>query len=438
MCVRRFMSSVVLLLAVTACGRPEGKTLPPETWFVDDDFSAGEFGAGTCQGSAWIPDRGLTLGPGQQEGSFVSRILDAGRSVSWEYIAWVPLGHYGQALPDQGASETRGLGAVSMAENVLLLHLDGSDPVATGGKLTDGSGRGNDAIVSTASGSGSVGFAEGPFRQALADTLDTHAYVPLSARRDFDFRLSDFTWSLWVKTTQDCAGNKVYLGVEDGVAGQPHLWFGCYSSTAAYELCTECTSGGCAGGFFALKRGEEGQNARFCGKRAINDGAWHQMAVVKRGHDDAVVSLYVDGELEHEVTAHFADAIVFSSGPQLAIGAFSKGTYQSEASLDEVAIWRRALAAEEVRSLYLRGSLRLGFQVRGCLDATCSGDPAFVGPGDSPSALFADEMGGDHSRVQASLAGVSASRYLQYRLVLASRAPPETPVVSSVNVVPSP
>jgi len=147
----------------------------------------------------------------------------------------------------------------------------------------------------------------------------------------------------------------------------------------------------------------------------------------------------VDGVLEHEVAARFSDPIVFSNGPQLAIGAFSKGEgkYQSEASLDEVAIWRRALTAGEVRALYLRGALRLGFQVRACLDATCSGDPPFVGPGDSPTALFADEEGGDHGKVQASLAGLSAARYLQYRAVLASGAPPETPAVSSVNVVPS-
>jgi hypothetical protein len=56
----------------------------------------------------------------------------------------------------------------------------------------------------------------------------------------------------------------------------------------------------------------------------------------------------------------------------------------------------------------------------------------------SPSALFADEVGGDHTRAQASLADVPASRYLQYRIALASDALPETPVVSSVNVVPSP
>ena len=385
--------------------------------FVDTTFS------GSFSRTRVTPEGELALADGQVEGTFISQVFDAGSKVRWESIAWVPLGAYGRQLPDLGAIEkSDGWLPASMTDNVLLLHMDGSEPRVDGQQLLDSSGRNNHAIVVSP-----LRFVEGRFGQAIADTRDSYAYVDLAKTKDFDFGTEDFTWALWVKTAQDCTGNKVHLGLDDGPADTPHLWLG-------------CATGGHAGGTFA-DRQSAASEVSLSGKTTINDNRWHHLALVKKGHAGTTLKLFVDGQCEDVESGSFATPITYVTGPQLAIGAFSGGgdQYQAEGSFDEVAIWRRALGEEEIRALYLRGALRLAFQVRTCADLACWHASPFVGPANSLTAFFVDESDGSHAEVQASLSGMESSRFIQYRTVLSSDALPplwEGPRVRSVTLAP--
>ena len=58
--------------------------------------------------------------------------------------------------------------------------------------------------------------------------------------------------------------------------------------------------------------------------------------------------------------------------------------------LDEAALWNRALTDAEVELLYRRGANRIKFQVRGCVDSVCTGNPTWVGPSGTNSDHFSE------------------------------------------------
>lgn len=403
--------------------------------FTDDELE-GEFGAGTFDSTAWSGSR-VELVAGSSAGEFRSRVLDAGSAaVAWQALAWVPGAPYGKPLPDQGATEAGyDQGAADMRDNVLLLHLDGSGQLADGDVLPDSSGRGNDARISALNGE-QVQLTSGRLGQAIDDTTGTYAWVDTGASADFQFGTSDFTWALWVRTTESCVGNRVHLGVEDVGVDRAHLWLGCTDSVANSN-CPSGEAGGRAGGTF-LSQHNANEGVTVCGTTRINDGAWHHLAVVKAGHANATLTLYVDGEAEDASAGTFVAPIELFDAPELTVGAFSTGTYQASGAFDEVAIWRRALAANEVRALHRRGVLRLSFQVRTCEDAACAQGEAFAGPGLDASAWFEEPATALGPGAPVTLAGVPLARFLQYKARLQSDVAGLSPGLLSVSVTARP
>ncbi len=396
--------------------------------FRDDEFE-GEFDQGTFDGTGWGGDGWLTLA--QDSGTFTSRVFDAGTSVTWLTLGWAPLGPYGKALPDGGMTESYPQGSAAMADNVLLLHLDGTGNIDPGEKLLDSSGLGYSA---TAAGEPLV-YTNGRFGQAIDDGANEYVYVDTGSSPDLELGTGDFTWSLWVKANEDCSGNKVYLGVDDGAGDTPHLWLGCADS--GESGCPAGATGGRASGVFKSNH-QTGGTQVLCGSTRINDGQWHHLAVVKSGYPAVTVTLHVDGVVESTKQTTWASPIVYSTGPELAVGAFSEGSYQATGHFDEVAIWRRAFTAGEVADLHLRGALRLSFQVRGCSLPDCGDDPPFVGPGGDPTLAYVAPAGLDPwAEVPldaVSQGGVKTARYLQYRATFASDAFPAAPAVLAVEL----
>lgn len=388
----------------------------PTLSFVDAAFE-GEFGEGTFSGTEWDGDR-LRLGASLDQGSFVSRVFDAGAEVSWATIAWTPGGPYGKPLPANRGSEQGYLADnVGMGDNVLLVGFDGPPGLLRlGAQLSDASGRGNHAFVQ---GDVAPSLGEGVIGRALVDDTESWVGVPVGASSDLQFGVSDFSWSMWVRTTHPCptpnppSGNRVYLGVEETASNRTHMWFGCSSTLST---CADNDGTGRAGGTFSSYDGPS-EGGGYCGKTVINDGEWHHMLVVKAGHSDATLTLYVDGEPDQSAgptSVSFVAPFDFEAQVDLGIGAFSRGTYQAAGAFDEVAIWRRALGPDEARAVYRRAARNLRFEVRVCASADCADAPPFVST-DAEGAPLEDPATSLSPGTPLTLGALPRGRYFQYR-----------------------
>ncbi|MDI3289151.1 LamG domain-containing protein [Polyangium sp. 15x6] len=377
--------------------------------FVDDAFE-GEFELGSFTDMEWGGAR-LRLKGDAYDGVFRSRVFDAGEDVDWTTFAWTPAGPYIKALPDSRGKETGyAEGSSDMSANVLLLHLDGMGALTSGAAAMDTSGGKSNAVVSAPAGT-TLSFEEGPIGQGLADKLSTHLAIDtIMGDYDFDFDEGDFTWALWVKTSTTCVVNKVFLGVDTGFGG-PHLWLGCADGDA-FSACGSGSPEGRAAGTFKSISDDPSDGVPFCGTTQINDGNWHHLAAVKKGHAQSQVVLYVDGIAEATLGTTF-NTPIFLTGSNFALGALLNGGYQAEGTYDEVAIWKRALGPDEVMAMYRRGGARLALRVRTCSDPACAdGDPSFVGP-DGNDGWFVDPTGTLGPPTDMQLV-VPRARYFQY------------------------
>lgn len=166
----------------------------------------------------------------------------------------------------------------------------------------------------------------------------------VAASTDFDWLLEDsFSIGAWVKTTQDCSGNKVFLGRYRWTEGV--WWIGCTPSQ------TDPAIGLAA--FRLRDDNEEGNIARYViGTSRINDGRWHFVVGVRDGSQDEN-HIYVDGKLERTATGpqYFGD---FINSQRLTIGSYDDPKdYYLDGTLDEIVIYDRVLSAEEIASYYL-------------------------------------------------------------------------------------
>ena len=124
--------------------------------------------------------------------------------------------------------------------------------------------------------------------QFFIDTDDDGITVPSNAA--FDFLAADsFSAGVWVKTTQNCEGNKVYIGRYGTAYSEGRWWLGCSPGA----------SPGVGVARFHM-RDSLYVNARSAmGSTQINDGEWHYLTGVWDGTD---TNLYVDGVYEATVS----------------------------------------------------------------------------------------------------------------------------------------
>jgi hypothetical protein len=397
--------------------------------FTDDELD-GEFGEGTFEGTAFADER-VALQTGQPSGSFVSRVFDAETDVTWQTIGWSPDAPYHKPLPNDGDSETAYLeGGADMSGNIVLLHLDGTDPAPHGALLTESSGRGHNPTVWHAN-MGEMSYVPGVFGEAIASTLDDHLYIDVPSQSDFDFGTGDFTWGLWAKTTQDCGGAKTWMGIENGTG--VHLWLGCYDETAS---CCGSAVGSYAGGYLTTGPNDD---TCYCGTGIISDDTWHHVVMVKAGHTDAEIRLFVDGVRESTTSMSFDASIAFD-GTVFTIGAFDffppdVPAHISFGHFDETAVFTRALSDAEVSAWYRRAKLRLRFQVRVCADPSCADDPPYLGPDGTEGSFYTDRGA---APPEVTLGELPRGRYFQYRAELETLVAGDTPAFRSVTVTAAP
>ncbi len=377
--------------------------------FVDDtqeDFEAGVPKNVVIQGGT------LSVGPSQGDGTFDSRVFDAGADAAWQTLSWTPEAPYGKPLPDAGAVETGYVrDGVDMSANILLMHFDHTAVQGIGSLVPDSSGNGNDGMVVGAS----LPPTTGVFSNAADDNLESYVSIQMVEGGDFQLGTDDFTFSIWFAYTGDCATNNVFMGADNAGNGDTfgHLWLGCSDSHSA---CPDDGQVRIAGTLTADHSSENYLN--YCSQSVVNDGQWHHAVMVKSGHAPASIRLYLDGVLEYEGGGSFTAPILFPDLPDFVIGGFSRGTYPTSGQFDEAAVWRRALSEDEAVAMYRRGTTRLGLQVRSCTSPDCSDGPAFVGgPDMQVDRAYEDPANALAPASEVSVDGLEG-RYIQYRVGL--------------------
>jgi Concanavalin A-like lectin/glucanases superfamily/Putative Ig domain len=177
----------------------------------------------------------------------------------------------------------------------------------------------------------------------LPDQIDVPIYPAL------DWTVNDsFSFETWVKipTTANCSGNKVFIGRRGN--GVFSVWLGCVDGTNKARFSVRDNSGvNDAPGRYIVN-----------GTTVLNNGNWHHVVGVRDAAADKL-NLYVDGALEDSVDTAYT--MGFSGGKTLGIGYFNTGealTYNLEGSLDEVAVYKRALTLENVKSHWNGGAGR--------------------------------------------------------------------------------
>ena len=360
---------------------------------TDSDNTSSGFGGGTCSNTEWSSDH-LQLSSGQTSGGFISRVMDAGGSVSWSSISWIPKAPYYKELPNNCSSESSySEGNANMTDCVLLAHFN-NDPTygESNTFVYDFSGAGHSGTPESIS---TNDYVAGKFRKGLdldAGSERVKFSVPMGAT---------VTIALWAKL--DTQGHMLWC-IDDDNTG-PDLYFmddNIYLNTW------------------------DGISNPFCAQPANVDQWHHYVTVIQSGSGNT--KLYIDGQLAG--TANYEDP----SETVFFIGS-SSTSYTWDGGVDELAIFNRVLSPTEVLAMYKRGASRLKFQVRCGSTSPPSGD--FIGPGGT-SATFYSELSNEAVGLPSlTLTNLSAGQYFQYRVSFEADSASYSPELSSVTIGPS-
>ena len=378
---------------------------------TDDGNDPLGFGGGTHEHTRWRDPRPNVQGDERVElidptvnptGVFTSRVMDGGNVGAWTTLEWIPRRPYWKPLPDNGATESvYGLGNANMTGNRVLLHLDEPGGATI---FTDTSGLGNDGACPAATGEGCpTAGTEGRFNTALS----------------FDGALSQ---TVAISDTVDPTRYAIELWVYPTIV-----------TDTALILRTNPLSGtatqyshllGISGGRF-IHMVNDGQVRVITGTTVVTAGRWyHLVGTAESGGD---IKLFVNGVEEARLNGI---GTLWTGGSQYRLGtAYGTGKNYFSGRIDEVAIYTRTLSVGEVNDHYLRGALRLYFQVRSCDDPACVGE-AFG------STVYSEQSNASVSGPSLTLSGIADNRYFQYRAFFASDAPAYSPELHRVSVSP--
>ncbi len=173
----------------------------------------------------------------------------------------------------------------------------------------------------------------------------TNVYVTRDGTLDWAAAAS-FSIEFWMKTdpASTCAGNQVIVGRDDPVS-QLHWWVGCWNGTGAAA--------------FRLKDNGGGPADAVMGTKDLTDGNWHHVVAVRDGAT-GTSSLYVDGQLEGSQTYSYTAGFDSTAGMNIGWLNLDSG-FHFAGSIDEVAIYQKALSGAEVQQHYSDGPYNIGY-----------------------------------------------------------------------------
>ena len=300
----------------------------------------------------------VQLNSSSLSGSYTSEILPTGSTETmWYNISWgwnFNEDYVGVDLPDNEASESGDYG-IDMSNNVLLLHLDEN----SGTTVSDSSGNGNNGAFV-----GGPQWINGKFNSGI-DIMNATNPEYLSINHDSSLNPGTGNWTVeaWLKSQSEDVFHNIIT--KDNAFG---------SGTRMLYAIYARTNGAVA---FNLYNADKGQLCTATSTTVIADGNWHHVVGV-RDRENGVCKIYVDGVLEDTdsevVTGGVSD---LQNTVPLTIGSpynAPNTVYQYNGSVDEVAIYSKALSADEVLNRYKRGAIDLNISVRSCDDSECSGE----------------------------------------------------------------
>jgi hypothetical protein len=179
-----------------------------------------------------------------------------------------------------------------------------------------------------------AGVVNGGQRFDGADGVDVLAHT------DFSWGASDsFSIEFWMQVEDDCTESEIAIGQTNASA----WWVGCQAGGAAA---------------FYL-RDTIGEAALVTGA-VVTDGAWHHIVAVRDDSADEI-RIYVDGQAGSPTAVNYAGGLG-SPTDELNIGWLDvPRRYYFKGTLDEMALYSRALSAGEIEQHYSEGEPEVGY-----------------------------------------------------------------------------
>jgi len=202
------------------------------------------------------------------------------------------------------------------------------------------------------------------------------------ADESFNWGVNDsFSIEFWMNADQgnSCSANQVAIG-RDRADTSAYWWVGCWSGGAPF--------------FVLIDENDTSPSRWLSGTTNLTGGGWHHIVAVRDASADEIY-LYVDNVLEDSLSVNYPAG--FSSSASVNIGHLS-AAYNFVGTLDEVALYNKALNPDEIEQHYQRGQvLGIGYCVTPEIGIAKSANPstAYAGslitytytvhnPGDDP------------------------------------------------------
>jgi hypothetical protein len=167
---------------------------------------------------------------------------------------------------------------------------------------------------------GAAGAPRAEGTAATFDGIDDYVTIPPSITEDFSF-------SLWVKTSQHISGPVEILRQ---VAGADSIGFALYMSNGRPALLVGST--------------------QIASNVTINDGNWHHLAVTRDATTGAR-AIFVDGVVRDGESATRGPLGVLGTPEEIYVGGSPDGWIRFEGTMDELLLFDQVLAATEVARL---------------------------------------------------------------------------------------
>ena len=183
-----------------------------------------------------------------------------------------------------------------------------------------------------------------------AQEFDDNTGIDVPADASFDWAATDsFSIEYWMKRAPGTlAGNEVIVGRDDTLSSSLHWWTGILSGGEASFILISTNGDG------------TGTDLYLHGTTDLTDGSWHHIVVVRDASTERNI-LYVDGREEASVVVTYS-AGFDSVTAALNIGWLNlSGGFHFGGTLDELALYDRALPDVEIQQHYFNGQAERGY-----------------------------------------------------------------------------